>query len=130
MTWTLLQLCAITLVPCHPVIGNYHDRTMLVGVKSDYNSGKVVVTVAYRLELNEFTAFRDMQPFSEEVPPGWQKSDPKKFYDGYARCYAGRLGSYLIATGDGKRLTFALEKQSHTLKENGKRLGHVRFDFV
>ena len=129
----------VTLSPCHlvtpasahPVIGDHHDRTLQVRLTPDHAAAKVVVTVAYRLELNEFTAFRDMQPFSDEVPPGWQKSEPQKFYDGYAHCYAPRLATYLIARGDDQTLKFTQVKHSHALRDDqGQLLGHVRFDLV
>jgi ABC-type nickel/cobalt efflux system permease component RcnA len=128
MTWALPLLIACTAT-AHPVIGDHHDRTLVVRVAPDRAAGTVVVTVAYRLELNEFTAFRDLQPFSEKVPPGWQKTDPDKYYDGYIACYGPLLARYFEAKGDGKSLQFKLVKSSHTRRdEDGKKLGHVRFD--
>src|SRR3954453_10402598 len=82
VTACLLVFLPVCRAAAHPVLGDHHDRTLQVTVRPDHAAGKVVVTIAYRLELNEFTAFRDMQPFSEKVPPGWQKTDPDRFYDG------------------------------------------------
>ncbi len=121
----------VSRAEAHPVLADHHDRTLLIRVAPDHAAGQVVVTVFFRLEVNEFAAFHDLQPFKDRVPSGWQKSDPNKFYDGYAECYAPRLARWLDARGDGEPLVFTCTQHRHTLRDdNGQRLGHVRFDLV
>lgn len=129
----------VTLSPCHlvsraaahPVVGDHHDRTLQVSVAADHATGKVVVTVAYRLELNLLTAARDMAEFKDQVPPEWQRTDPDQFYAGFVRCYAPYLASYLLGTGDDAPLKFTMLEHKYTLRdEKGQLLGHVRFDLV
>jgi ABC-type nickel/cobalt efflux system permease component RcnA len=109
----------------HPVPRRAHDRTIIVRLQPD----KVIVD--YRLEVDEFTVvYDDLPAFSDQIDLT-RLTKPDEFYDAFTRCYAPVLAGNLIAKLDGNVLTFICSRRSHTLlDEQGKKLGHLRSDFV
>jgi hypothetical protein len=140
LPWYLCSLLAVAAVglalppaQAHPVPADSHDRTIVVRLAREGDGNKLVVTVAYRLEVDELTVIgTDMQPFVDEVPFakfGRDKLDA--FYGEFTRIYAPILGRKLRAAIDGEPLTFACVKREHAVRdENGQLLGHLRCDFV
>ncbi len=53
----------------HPVPRSNHDRTVVVRIERDPHDGALVLNVAYRLEVDEYTVIlEDMAPFNDEAP--------------------------------------------------------------
>jgi ABC-type nickel/cobalt efflux system permease component RcnA len=129
-----LILCAL-LAPsasAHPVPLENHDRTTVVRLEHKAGSDRVIVTVAYRLELDERTALDDLKEAAEDVD--FSKFDRRKldtFFAEFTRVYAPILARKLHAALDGKPLTFACVKHGYRLEdEQGQKLGHLRCDFA
>jgi ABC-type nickel/cobalt efflux system permease component RcnA len=123
---------AATDVRAHPVPADSHDRTIVVRLAREGDGNKLVVTVAYRLEVDELTVIgTDMQPFVDEVPfAKFGRNRLDAFYGEFTRIYAPLLARKLRADVDGAQLTFACVKREHTVRdENGQLLGHLRCDF-
>src|SRR5262245_53329057 len=93
----LLALSAFT-PPCsaHPAPKNRHDRTIVVRLQREPNSDRVTVVVAYRLELDDWTANEDLRAVMDNVTPGQ--------YGEFTRVYAPILAGKLRVTVDGARL--------------------------
>src|SRR5438128_759059 len=110
--------------PLHPVPRRAHDRTIVVRLGPDK------VTVDYRLEVDEFTVvYEDLPAFSDQIDLT-RLSKPDEFYEAFTRCYAPVLASNLVASLDGKPLTFSWGKPRYTLRDElGQKLGHLRCDF-
>src|SRR5205823_10396749 len=110
--------------PLHPVPRRAHDRTIIVRLGPDK------VTVDYRLEVDEFTVvYEDLPAFSDQIDLT-RLSKPDEFYEAFVQCYAPVLASNLVASLDGKPLTFSWGKPRYTLRDElGQKLGHLRCDF-
>src|SRR5437762_1530133 len=110
--------------PLHPVPRRAHDRTIVVRLGPDK------VTVDYRLEVDEFTVvYEDLPAFSDQIDLT-RLSKPDEFYEAFVQCYAPVLASNLVASLDGKPLTFSWGKPRYTLRDElGQKLGHLRCDF-
>jgi nickel/cobalt exporter len=124
----ILILISVLRAPsayAHPVPRRAHDRTIVVRLQPD----KVIVD--YRLEVDEFTVvYDDLPAFSDQIDLT-RLTKPDEFYDAFTRCYAPVLAGNLIAKLDGNVLTFICTRRTHTLlDEQGKKLGHLRSDFV
>src|SRR3989442_130373 len=127
-----LSLFILILIPvlrspsahAHPVPRRIHDRTIIVRLESD----KVIVD--YRLEVDEFTVvYDDLPAFSDQIDLT-RLSKPDEFYEAFVRCYAPVLAGNLVASVDGKPLTFSWGKPRYTLRDElGQKLGHLRCDF-
>jgi nickel/cobalt exporter len=116
----------------HPVPADSYDRTLVVRLGREGDSAKVLVTVTYRLEVDELTVIgTDMQPFADEVPfDKFGRNKLDAFYGEFTRIYAPLLARKLRADVDGERLTFACVKREHAVRdEKGQLLGHLRCDF-
>jgi len=126
-----LCLCGST-ADAHPVPRSNHDRTIVVRLAPDAGGGRVMVTVEYRLEVDELTVvLEDMIPFKDEVDYSKYRNKPKEFYAEFTRLYAPILANNLTATVDGKAVVLECVKRGHRLDdEEGKPLGHLRCDFV
>ena len=123
---------AATAVRAHPVPRESHDRVIDVHLARQGDSNKILVTVFYRLEVDEWTVLeKDMPAFADEVPfARFGRNKLDDFYGEFTRIYAPILGRKLRADLDGKRLQFECIKRTHTLKdEQGRNLGHLRCDF-
>jgi nickel/cobalt exporter len=118
--------------PAHPVPRSNHDRTIVVQLTPDRVAKQVVVTVHYRLEVDELTVvLEDMIPFRDEVQYDRFKNKPNEFYGEFTRIYAPILAGNLLARADGKLLKFTCASRSHRkTDEMGQALGHLRCDFV
>jgi ABC-type nickel/cobalt efflux system permease component RcnA len=123
----LILISALRASPAsaHPVPRRAHDRTIVVRLGRD----KVIIN--YRLEVDEFTVvYDDLPAFSDQIDLT-RLTKPDEFYDAFTRCYASVLAGNLIAKLDGDVLTFTCTGRTHTLlDEQGKKLGHLRSDFV
>src|SRR5205807_665984 len=108
-----------------------HDRTIAVRLAADADNSRIIVNVAYRLEIDEFTVvFDDLPALGDKVELSKLRA-PDEFYDAFTRCYAPILAANLLARLDGKPLEFVCIQKSHQLKdENGVPLNHLRCDFV
>jgi ABC-type nickel/cobalt efflux system permease component RcnA len=109
----------------HPVPRRAHDRTILVKLGPD----KVIVD--YRLEVDEITVvYDDLPAFNDQIDLT-RLTKPDEFYDAFTRFYAPVLAGNLNAKLDGKSITFTCLRRTHTLvDEEGKKLGHLRCDFL
>jgi len=118
------------VLQAHPVPRDAHDRTVIVHLGRD--NGQVVVTVNYRLEVDEWTVIvRDMAPYHDDVPLDKFRNKRLEYYGEYTKIYAPVLAANLVARLDGEELDFTCLKRDHTLKdEKGQVLGHLRCDFV
>jgi len=118
-------------VDAHPVPRRAHDRTIAVRLAADADNSRIIVNVAYRLEIDEFTVvFDDLPALGDKVELSKLRA-PDEFYDAFTRCYAPILAANLLARLDGKPLEFVCIQKSHQLKdENGVPLNHLRCDFV
>jgi nickel/cobalt transporter (NicO) family protein len=104
--WCLSPLLALTaavaapaLARAHPVPKENHDRTITVRLDRA-GTDQLLVTVAYRLEVDEWTVIeKDMPPFKDEAnfaDFGREKLDA--FYGEFTRLYAPILARKLYAT--------------------------------
>src|SRR5262245_24271699 len=111
-----LGLIALLLAPCllhaHPVPTDNHDRTLVVYLTP---SG---VVVDYRLEVDESRAVLDIRLSALEGI-----ASRKDFHAAYRRHFAPILADNLVATLDGKELTFRCVEQRSELRD------HVRCDY-
>jgi ABC-type nickel/cobalt efflux system permease component RcnA len=136
LRFAVLLLATLCLVArpadAHPVPRSNHDRTIVVRLDPDAQGGKVKVTVAYRLEVDELTVvLEDMVPFADEVEVARYRNKPEEFYAEFTRLYAPVLARNLVAAVDGKAVAFECKERTHRLRdEDGKLLGHLRCDFV
>jgi ABC-type nickel/cobalt efflux system permease component RcnA len=123
-------LGSAAVLRAHPVPKDAHDRTVVVRLAE--NAGEVVVTVNYRLELDEWTVIiRDMVPYHDQVPLALFRDKRLEYYGEYTRIYAPILAANLLGQVDGAELEFSCVKREHTLKdEKDQALGHLRCDFV
>jgi nickel/cobalt transporter (NicO) family protein len=126
------QYSVLSTAHAHPVPRSSHDRTIVVRLAPDAKGEHALVTVAYRLEVDELTVvLEDMAPFKEDVDFASFRNKPEAFYSEFTRLYAPILARNLTAAADGKPLQFACVKRGHSLKdEEGRVLGHLRCDFV
>ncbi|MCC6418020.1 MAG: hypothetical protein IT429_07190 [Gemmataceae bacterium] len=115
----------------HPVPKSNHDRTLVVRLEREAQAGRMVATVAYRLELDELTVIEDMRPFEGDGAfSKFGRNRLDEFYGEFTRVYAPILARKLHATLDGKRLTFQSVRREHRLRDDqGQLLGHLRCDF-
>jgi ABC-type nickel/cobalt efflux system permease component RcnA len=108
----------------HPVPRRIHDRTVAVRLTAD------AAVVDYRLDVDEFTVVYVDLPAVIEKEELARLSTPAEFYDAFARLYAPILADNLIASLDGKPLTFrCVRRVRRTRDEDGTVLDHLRFDF-
>jgi ABC-type nickel/cobalt efflux system permease component RcnA len=90
------------------------------------------VSVAYRLEVDEWTVLNDdMPPFADEVKfADFGRTKVDAFFGEFTRIYAPILARKLRADIDGAPLEFACVKRAHAVRdEKGQLLGHLRCDF-
>src|SRR5579872_6140180 len=84
-------LCVSVVSPAsaHPVPRSNHDRTIVVRLALDVRSGKVYVTVSYRLEVDELTVvLEDMAPFKDEIDLEKYRDRREAYYGEFGRLYA------------------------------------------
>jgi nickel/cobalt transporter (NicO) family protein len=130
---------ALTLSPCHlvtvslalsgfaapasahPVPKGAHDRILTVRLTRD------AVVVDYRLEVDQWTiVFQDLEAVADKVDLK-KLSKPEDFWTAFEQTYAPILADNLIATLDGKPLTFTCVKRTHEITKPDNNL---RCDFV
>jgi nickel/cobalt exporter len=130
-SWNRLGwVCLLVLLPvfsvfgmphqagAHPVPRRSHDRTIEVHLARD------AVVVTYRLDVDEWTVvFEDLPAVSDKVDLA-RLSKPREFYDAYTRSYAPILADNLLATFEGKPLSFTCVQRGHEV------LDHLRCEFV
>jgi nickel/cobalt transporter (NicO) family protein len=116
----------------HPVPRGEHDRTIAVHIRPSPRGDEVLVRVDYRLEVDKLTVvLDDMAPFADQVPKDKARESPKAYFDEFTRIYAPILAANLIATADGKPLSFVCARRScRDTDDQGLALGHLRCDFV
>jgi ABC-type nickel/cobalt efflux system permease component RcnA len=130
-SWYLCPLFALiafwTVTPtarAHPVLKEHHDRIITVRLEREGNADRVVVSIAYRLEVHPQTAEKDLEPFGDE------RDKTRSAHDDFTRIYAPILAQRLRAEIDGKRLAWTVGKHRYRVHdENGLPLGHLRCDF-
>jgi nickel/cobalt exporter len=134
LRWMLLLLLVLALpasVGAHPVPRDNHDRTIVVRLGWDAKARQFVVQVAYRLEVDEYTAYQDLAALIAEADLEQVKSGERGRYGEFLRLYAPILAGNLIAQANGKRLRFLCNQSEYHLKdEQGQALGHLRCDFI
>lgn len=128
-------LLAAFAVPAaaHPVPKDSHDRTIAVHLCAGPRADEVVVFVEYRLEVDEFTVLLDdMKPYAEEVDFAAYRNRPLEYYAEFTKRYAETYASNLVATADGRPLTFTCVARNAQLRDekDGTPLGHLRCDFL
>src|SRR5262249_54226153 len=126
----ILLLVVPALASAHPVPRGDHDRTVVVHLQPNPVRNEIEVVVHYRLEVDKLTVvFDDMAPFKDQVKKLGDNS--LTYFDEFTRIYGPILAANLIATGDGKALTFTCDSFScRDLDVDDKPLGHLRCDFV
>src|SRR5205814_406936 len=103
---SLIGVCVATsYVVAHPVPKDAHDRTIVVHVQPGWSH--VEVSVQYRLEVDELTAFtRDLAPYLGEIDAGQYRGRLLALYGELARRLGPDLAFRLEAKANGKRLEF------------------------
>lgn len=127
-------LIAATTARAHPVAKDSHDRVVNVHLQKTDAPHRLIVRVAYRLEVAEETVIlRDMREHREEVPPADYFPDrPLEFYARFAKIYEGELAGRLRGSANQKPLPafVCVERKPALVDEAGMQLGHLRCDFV
>jgi ABC-type nickel/cobalt efflux system permease component RcnA len=126
------QYLALSTAFAHPVPRSHHDRTIVVRLALDATASQVLVTVQYRLEVDELTVvLEDMAPFKDEIHLENYRDKAEAYYGEFLRAYAPILAGNLTATVDGKAVPLRCVQRGHSLRdEHGQVLGHLRCDFV
>jgi len=124
---------AVPTASAHVVPRGTYDRTITVHLQRTGNRG--VVTVHYRLEVDEFTLLVDelneLKRRELHVNPLDFRGEPLKFYAEFLRHYGPMLAGNLEANVNGTPLEFHCRAQSARLHDDkGEVLGHVRCDLV
>jgi len=119
----------------HIVPKDTHDRTITVRLQDDTAPGRVKVVIVYRLELDEWTAQKDMEPYKDEVDAGLFANNAAKYYGEYTRIFAPGIAAHLAVAIGKVPLELKLIERSQTLREDqgedkGKSLGHLRCTFI
>ncbi|HXG10695.1 MAG TPA: hypothetical protein VNK04_13140 [Gemmataceae bacterium] len=105
------------VVRAHPVDLGIYERTIDVCLTAEG------VTVAYRLELSQQTAVKDLLAVIEGGELA-RLTRPRDYYEAFTRLYAPILAANLTAQLDGKDLTFTCTRHSHQV------LDHLLCDFL
>jgi ABC-type nickel/cobalt efflux system permease component RcnA len=134
VSFCLCAVLAVTLLNAagaHPVPRRNHDRTIVVRLGADPESGQLAIWVHYRLEVDEYTAlYEDLLGLGQKIDLS-KLTSPRAFYELYTQTYAPILAANLAARVDDQPLEFSCIRQEHGLRdENGQPLGHLRCDFV
>jgi nickel/cobalt exporter len=118
----------------HPVPKDNHDRTIVVRLQKTETPNKIRVRVEYRLEVDEETVLlRDMRDYRDEVSyVDYFPQRPLEYYAHYTRIYAPVFEERLAAEVNEQRLDRfrCVSRKERLLDEDGKKLGHLRCDFV
>ena len=121
--WSLhafsLCLCA-SVVPslqAHPVPSFAYDRAIQVKLTAEF------VEVAYQLNLDEITIFRDVTQIVDDNERARLRL-PKEFYEAFSKAVAPLLADRLEAFQNDAALTFVCTGRVWRIED------HVRFDFV
>jgi ABC-type nickel/cobalt efflux system permease component RcnA len=116
---------------CHPVKDTDHDRTIVVRLSWDEKSQRFAINVDYRLEVDEYRAFRDVAELREGFDVARAKENPDGIYEEYTRLLGPILAGNVVVTANGKTLDLSCLKRAHRLTdEKGQPLGHLRCDFL
>src|SRR6266540_2689565 len=84
----LIVLCGFPCAQAHPIPRRTHDRTIAVQIGIDEKSRQLLVRVAYRLEVDEFTViFDDLPALGEKVELSKLKR-AQEIYDTFVKGYA------------------------------------------
>jgi nickel/cobalt exporter len=133
LAWPAAFLCSLLLsisASAHPIPREVYDRTIVVRLQPDPAAAAVILRVQYRLELDEFTAVRDIRLFADDIDFDKGRKSPLHFYGEFTRLYAPVLAGNLRVQANGKKLSLTRVKQEPSLHdENGQALGHLRCDF-
>jgi ABC-type nickel/cobalt efflux system permease component RcnA len=104
----------------HPVPQGGHDRVIVVRLTP------AAVVVEYQLEVEPFTTvFQDLRAIDDKILKSISK--PLEYYEAFSRAYAPILADNLLASLDGKNLTFACTRRSEQITKVD---GNLRCDFV
>lgn len=96
----------------HPVPRESHDRVIEVRLTAE------AVVVKYHLEVDPWTIEKvDLPPFDEQVKLA-QPATPRQLFAVFMRIYAPILADNLIATLDGKPLTFRCTEQTFEVRDS------------
>jgi ABC-type nickel/cobalt efflux system permease component RcnA len=105
----------------HPVPRGGHDRVITVRLSPD------AVMVEYQLEVEPFTAvYQDLQAIGDKIDLK-SITKPQEYYEAFAKGYAPILADNLLATLDGKALTFTCTRRSHQVTHPD---GNLRCHFI
>lgn len=129
----LMALALAAPAAAHPVPKDSHDRTIVVRLGAGSRPDEIVVLVEYRLEVDEFTVLLDdMKPFADEVDYAAYRGRPLDYYAEFVKRYAEVYAANLVASADGRPLTFACVAKRPQLRDekDGTPLGHLRCDFL
>jgi ABC-type nickel/cobalt efflux system permease component RcnA len=116
----------------HPVPRDDHDRTVVVKLEKSNLPNQIRIRVEYRLELDETTVLKDMEPFKDVANWLDYRGEPLKYYAQFTKIYAPVLAERLSASDNQKPIApfRCVARRERLEDEDGKPLGHLRCDFV
>jgi nickel/cobalt exporter len=125
---------SVSMASAHPVPKDNHDRTIVVRLQKGDAPNQVRVRVEYRLEVDEETVLlRDMRDYRDEISyVDYFPQRPLEYYAHFTRIYAPIYAERFVAEANKKRLEpfRCVSRKEWLLDEDGKKLGHLRCDFV
>ncbi len=132
LIFTALMCCA-SRADAHPVPADSHDRTVVVRLQKGQAPSKLRVRVEYRLEVHFDTVLLvDMHDYRDEVR--YVEYFPQRaleYYAHYTRIHAPIYADLMTAEVNKNVVKLRCVSRKECLDdENGKRLGHLRCDFV
>src|SRR5687768_13187285 len=96
---TALPTLLLTLLTAHPIPRDHHDRTILVHLQPQ-PANRVLVTVQYRLEVDETTVVLDLRPFADEIDLSGVADKRRAMHDFFVNKYGPILAKNLTATAN------------------------------
>jgi ABC-type nickel/cobalt efflux system permease component RcnA len=132
--WWLLVLPALWPAPArgHTVLSRSHDRTIIVRLKGEEKSRRLVVVVEYQLELDDAAVYQDLSALDDDITIFKFRDHLPMYHEKFTQDQVPVLARGLIAKLDGRRLEFrSVQTPRHTLyDEKQRRLGHLRCNYV
>ena len=128
-----ILLLVASSAAAHPVPKDNHDRTIVVRLQKGEKADQVVVRVEYRLEVDESTLLlSDMNAFRDIANPLDYRGRPLAYYAEFAKIYKEIYADRLVVRVNKKEIDpfRCLSHKERLEDEDGKKLGHLRSDFV
>jgi ABC-type nickel/cobalt efflux system permease component RcnA len=128
----IIVLALASTAAAHTVPKNIHDRTLVVNLKKDPKTGTPLVSIKYRLEVDEDTFYRkDMVAYLDDIDAGQFVGKQLELYREGARRLGPGLASRLNARVNGRQLDFTCAEHNAELHDEKTRirLGHLRCEF-